>query len=411
VVEIRPIGEDEFEAFIHVDTLGFSTTPRTHEQLKRFRTGFEFDRTAVAFDGPSMVGTSTSYSFELTVPGGALLSTGGLSWVSVVPTHRRQGLLTKMMRAQLDDCRDRGDAASALYASESAIYRRFGYEMSVPQERWQIERAHAQFAFELEAPGRLQLVSREEAVRRLPPLYERVRRQRPGMTSVAGHPWDSNGELFPPDTAEQRSKRLYVFYERDGSDDGFASYEASAQSNEPGDATPSRNLEVHDVLAASDEAHFAIWRYLLSVDLVARIDCYNSPPDDALIWMLADPRRLMRRTHDGLWLRLIDVPAALSARSYAADGAVTLEVNDAFCEWVSGRYRLEANAGEARCVRTDAAPDLVLDLATLSGAYLGGPGLATLARAGRVTERTAGALSLADRMFRGDRAPWHAFMF
>lgn len=411
MVEIRSIGEDEFESFIRVDTLGFTGTPATAEQRERFRRGFEFDRTAVAFDGPSMVGTSASYSFELTVPGGALLPTGGLSWVSVVPTHRRQGLLTRMMRAQLEDCRDRGEAASALYASESVIYRRFGYEMSAPHEHWHIARDHAQFSFELETPGRLQLVGREEALQRLPPLYDRIRRLRPGMTNVTDESWRANDELLPADSADKPSRRLYVFYERDGGDEGFASYEAGSRRYEPGDAIPSRNLEVHLALAASDEAHFAIWRYLLSIDLVTRIDCYNCAPDDPVFWMLADARRLMRQTDDGLWLRLLDVPAALSARRYAVEGAVTLEVQDSFCDWVAGRYRLEAGEGEARCEPTDASADLVLDVATLSGAYLGGPGLATLARAGRVEERTAGAITLADRMFRGDRAPWNAYMF
>jgi predicted acetyltransferase len=409
VVEIRPIRKDEFEAFTRVDTLGFTTAPPTPEQRERFRRGFEFDRSAVAFDGPSMVGTSASYSFELTVPGGALLPTGGLSWVSVVPTHRRQGVLTRMMRAQLEDCRDRGEAASALYASESLIYRRFGYEISAPHEHWHIERDHAQFEFELPTAGQLRLVEHDEALRRLPQLYDRIRRQRPGMTNVTDESWASNEEFLPAESAEKPSKRLYVFYERDGRDEGFATYDAGARSYDPGDAVARRNLEVHLALATTDEAHFAIWRYLLSIDLVTRIDCLNCPPDDALFWMLADPRHLVRQTDDGLWL--LDVPAALSARDYSADGALNIEVTDGFCDWVAGRFRLEVEAGEARCEPTEAAADLVLDVATLSGAYLGGPGLATLARAGRVEERTAGAIALADRMFRGERAPWNAYMF
>ena len=411
MVEIRRIREDEFEAFVRAGTLAFSDKPLTPEERERFQPAFEFDRTAAAFDGPSIVGTSASYTFQLTVPGGGQLPTGGLSWVSVLPTHRRQGVLTDMIRAHFEDGRERGGAASALYASESLIYRRFGYEVAAPHEHWHIERAHARFAHTLETPGRLCLVERGEAVQRLPALYDRLRRGYPGMTDVSAEAWASNSEFLSPDTAEKPSKRLYVIYERDGRDEGFATYEVTDWQMEPQFVQGQRQMNVHLAIAATDEAHFALWRFLFNVDLVTRIDCYNRAPDDPLYWMLEDPRRLVRRTKDGLWLRLLDVPAALSARSYAAEGELTFEVHDATCDWVGGRYRLEAGGDGARCAPTEAEPDLVLDVSTLSGVYLGGPGLGTLARTGRVEERREGALALADRMFRGERAPWNAFFF
>ena len=411
MVEIRRIREDEFEAFLRARTLAFSAAAPTPEERDRFRPAFEVDRTAAAFDGASIVGTSAFYTFQLTLPGAGLLPAGGLSWVSVLPTHRRQGVLTEMMRAHFQDCRDRGEAASILYASESLIYRRFGYEVAAPHEHWHIERAYARFAHTLETPGRLCLVERGEAVLRLPALYDRVRRTYPGMTDVSAEIWAGNSEFMPPDTAEKPSKRLYVLYEQDGVDEGFATYDVTDWQMEPEFVQGQRQMNVHLAIATSDEAHFAIWQYLFNVDLVTRIDCYNRAPDDPLYWMLEDPRRLVRRTDDGLWLRLLDIPAALSARSYAAEGDLTFEVHDATCDWVGGRYRLEAASDGASCTPTEGDPDLVLDASTLSGAYLGGPGLGTLAHAGRVEERREGALALADRMFRGERAPWNAFFF
>ena len=391
MVEIRPIREDEFEAFARVGTLAFSRAAQTVEERQRFQPAFEFDRTAAAFDGRSMVGTSATYTFELTVPGGALLPTGGLSWVSVLPTHRREGVLTEMMRAHFEDCRERGEAASALDASESAIYRRFGFEVAASHEHWHIER--------------------DEAALRLPALYDRVRRQRPGMTDISAEAWSGNDYFLPPTSEDKPSKRQYVIYERDGTDQGFATYELSDWLMEPELVQGHRNMNVQLELAASDEAHFALWQYLFGVDLVSRIDSYNRAVDDPIPWMLEDPRRLLRRTDDGLWLRLLDVPAALAARSYAAEGELVFEVRDATCQWVGGRYRLKAGAGEARCEPSTAAADLALDVAALSGAYLGGPGFGTLARAGRIEERSEGAVAMAHRMFRHDPAPWNAISF
>ena len=410
MVEIRPIVEEEFEAFTAANRAAFTEPQFRQHLLRSFAPDMEFGRTAAAFDGGDIVGTSAWYSYEMTLPGGALLPTAGLTWVGVLPTHRRRGLLRRLVDAHFADAHERGEAASLLYASEGLIYRRFGYEVAIPHEHWHIERAHTAFEYELEAPGRLRLLTREDAAARVPPIFDQARRQRPGMTGLPESSWRAYEFAIDPEGGEPW-KRQYVVYERDGRDEGFAIYEAGAGAYEPADAHHRRTLNVHMEVSTSDEAHFAIWRYLFNIDLVSRIDSLNRPMDDPIPAMLADPRRLLRKVDDGSWLRILDVPAALRGRSYAGEGALVIEVHDPVCPWVAGRYRLEAGAGEARCERTEEAPDLVMDAATLAGPYLGGPSFGVFTRAGRVEERTAGAAERADALFRSDPGPWNAFMF
>lgn len=409
VDEVRPISEDEYEAWNQVPYAGFSNIPEPGE-IAGWRERMEFDRTLVAIEGGQMVGTTAVNSYSMHVPGGAMVPTAGVTAVSVLPTHRRRGVLTSMMRQQLDDVRARGEVLAALWASETVIYGRFGYGMAIPQEVWRIDsvRADLMGAAPEESAGQVRLIDRAEALERFPGLYQRVAGSTSGMLQPADGWW--NAQYGEGDWSEmnQKEEPFRVVFERDGEVEGFASYKVGGFDS----ARSIRELSVKSLYATTTEAHEALWRFIFGVDLVEKVVAARRPIDDALPWMLRDMRRLERDVFDAIWLRLVDVPAALAARTYSTGGRLVLGVRDEFCPWNDGRYVLEADeAGSASCAASDDAPELELDVDALAAAYLGGVSFSTLARAGRVQEQVAGAVARADAMFRTERAPWTALDF
>lgn len=405
--EVRPIVPEEFGAYAAADAAAFGWDANP-EHLAEVEQVFEFDRTLAAFEGEEIVGTTSIYSFDLTVPGGAL-PMAGVTWVSVKPTHRRQGVLTSIMRRQLEDVRDRGEALAALWASESVIYGRFGYGLAAEGLEFTIDRTRTAFAGETlrqaerESPdcGRTRLVTREEALVAWPAAYDQVRAGRPGFYTRS-EKWWQHMTLRGPDAERRMGTRFYVQYEEDGRVLGYARYRVRGDSR---DGLPNGTLTVQELTAASDAAYAALWQYLFGVDLIGTIQAFHRPVDEPLFWMLADPRRLVRHPYDSLWARIVDVPAALEARRYASEGRLVLDVRDEFCPWVAGRYELEAGGEGARCKRTEAEPDIELSAADLAAIYLGGPRLTTLGRAGRV-QGDWSTLRRADAMFSWDPAPW-----
>ncbi len=371
----------------------------------------EFDRSLVARDsdlGNRIVATAAAYSLELTLPGGTMIPAGGVTWVGVLPTHRRRGLLTSLMRRQLDDIAARGEALAVLTASESSIYGRFGYGMASFAASFEIARRHADFterAQSIGATGRVNLIEHEEALDILPGVYERVRAEQPGAVSRSPQYWQ--GYLRDPyEIDEGFGPRFYVTYvSAAGTLDGAAFYRIM---NSWHHGIASNILSVNELLAVTPVAYAAMWRYLLSVDLVETIRTARRPVDEPLRWLLSDPRRLRcTRLGDDLWVRILDIPAALSARSYRTEDRIIFEVTDAFRPQSSGRYLLEAGTDGSTCrsdTRTEA--DLALDMTDLAAVYLGNASFSALARAGRVVELTPGALTRADLLFSTDRAPY-----
>jgi predicted acetyltransferase len=400
-MEIRPIVAEEFEAFAKADAAAFSFdyNPDAFDDTKEI---MELERTLAAFDGEEIVGTAAIFSWDLAVPGGSLPA-AGVTWVSVKPTHRRQGILSQVMRRQLEDVRERGEAIAALWASESIIYGRFGYGLAAQGVELEIDRTRTALAHEPRACGRVRLVERQEALRAWPAVYERVRAQQPGAYTRS-ETWWKHKTLPEKDRSGTRGfgGRFYVQYEEDGEALGYARYRVKGDNQQ---GVPNGTLAVQELMAANDAAYSALWRYLFGVDLIGTIQAHQRPADEPLFWMLADPRRLARHPADSLWVRLVDVPAALEHRRYAVAGSIVLGVRDAFCSWNEGRYELEAGAEGARCRPTTAEADLTLSAADLGAAYLGGARLSTLRRAGRV-EGDDEALRRADAMFSWDVAPW-----
>jgi predicted acetyltransferase len=368
----------------------------TDEQLDRFSTYLPLDRMHAAFEGEEIVGGAGTFPFELSVPGGSL-PCGGVSVVGVYPTHRRRGALRALMDAQLRDLHERGEPLAALFASEETIYGRFGYGLASWMGEVTIPREYGAFAQPFEPHGRVRLVSYEEAAALFPPIWEALRRRRPGMFSRSPD-WWSLRTLRIPDEEQSNPKRLAVV-EFDGEAQGYAIYRTQMRFEEGSSASV---LEVREAIATTNAAMAELWRFLLDVDWQATVHAELIPPDHPLFLLLANPRRAGYRRYDALWVRLVDVGAALAGRAYTGEGSVVLDVRDAACPWNAGRWRVSAEGVE----RVEAEPDLVLDVSALGSAYLGAISFDQLRSGLRVEESTPGAVERADALFAWRPLPW-----
>ncbi|MDQ3823387.1 MAG: GNAT family N-acetyltransferase, partial [Actinomycetota bacterium] len=319
--------------------------------------------------------------------------------VGVLPTHRRRGILRGMMRAQLDDVHARGEPVAYLWASEETIYGRFGYGMASLAGEIDLARDRSAFAVSLERRGTVRLVSRDEALELLPPIYERVALDTPGMFARTPGWWDAR-TLADKEWQRRGDGELNrAVLEVDGEPEAYALYRVKLQFDRGASAGYTRVVEA---MGVNPRATAEIWRLVLDVDWMDRVKAGLLPIDHPLFLLLAQPRRMAYRMGDGVWVRLVDVEAALRARSYRAGEPVVLDVGDAFCTWNEGRYRV----GAGDVARTDEAADVRLDVSALGSVYLGGFTFAQLARAGRADELREGGLARADDLFRTDVAPW-----
>ncbi len=401
---IRPITEDEFPAFVEADSHGFGYTVDPDE-LPRLRKHLELDRTLAVFDGEEIVGTTAVFSFDMTIPGGTI-PTGGVTWVAVKPTHRRRGVLTMMMRRQLQDIAERGEPIAALFASESIIYGRFGYGLASQSSMATIERTYGNFLHDVPSPGRVSIVTPEEALAKWPACYERARSRRPGMINRSEAFWDTRHINGRP--VKGSKKRVLAQYVEDGEVRGFTRYEWSELDGE--DWLPDGTLEVKDLIAETPAAYNALWKLIFGTDLAKTIKAPMRPIDDPLYYALADPRRLQRRSIDSLWVRMVDVRKALEARSYKVGGGVTLSVNDDFLPDQSSKYRLDVTPEGSACERTTGQADIELHSRDLGAVYLGSTRLLALAQAGRV-KGNQDAIEMADAMFAWPVQAWCAEVF
>ena len=400
-IEIRPCrSADELRRTL--DGIGhYFGHDNTLEEAERFTERMDLDRVHAAWDGDRIIGGAGAFTYRLSVPGGAVPA-AGVTIVGVLPTHRRRGVLTALMREQLDDCRSRGEAVAYLWASESAIYPRFGYGLAALFGELKLARERTAFAQPFEPRGTIRLVDLEEAARAFPPLYEEVFAQRPGMFSRSQSWWEGR-RLVPSPWAGNKAKRLALL-ELDGEPAGYAIYVVEqdwAHGSSVG------TVGVLEVIAPTPEATREVWRWLLDFDWTSRFEAGHLPLDHPLFLLLAEPRRMQFEVGDGIWLRLVDVEAALAARSYAADTQVVIELSDGFLPENAGRWRLGARGAE----RTNAGAELALDVTGLGSVYLGGFSFADLVRGSRATELAAGAVERADALFRTSVQPWCAEIF
>jgi predicted acetyltransferase len=404
-LDVRPITPGEADLFVRTVEGTFGDHPRP-EEIENELLVLEPDRALAAYDGSEMVGTAAVLSMSLTVPGGRT-PMAGVSDVGVSPTHRRRGLLTELMRRQLQDIHDQGEALAGLWASESLIYGRFGYGWAAFGGDARIERARSGFVDPATGDGRVRLLDRDQALPAMRAAYERALPGRPGMMARSEVWWDY--VLFDPEhRRDGASASFFAVHEGSGGADGYVIYRIKRSWDE---GFPQGTVTIEEMVAGTPEAHAALWQYCFGVDLVTEIRAFNIPVDDPIRWRLADPRRLRVTLFDSLWLRVVDVPKALAERRYAVEGSLVLEVVDPFCPWNEGRFELRAGPEGAVSSRTEAAADLVVRAGDLGATYLGGVRFADLAAAGRVSEATAGAIGRADAMFSWSPAPWTAHDF
>jgi predicted acetyltransferase len=410
---MRPIAPEEFEAYFDAAIEAFNEAERHAESIESERKIFEFDRSLAAFDGDAIVGTTSAYSFRLTVPGG-VVPAGGVTFVSVLPSHRRRGILSAMMRRQLADIAARGEPVAALYASESGIYGRYGYGCASGQLSLAIRRGEGALnpaaASAGGGPVRLRIGRPAELRTELAKVYDSALPQRPGMMARDERWWEA--VLDDPEFERRGMSPLKCLLASDDSGPrGYAVYRTKPDWDD--DGLPYGSISVQELVAADGAAMAALWADLFSRDLIGETTARHRPVDDPLLDMLADRRRARAYLTDGLWIRLIDVPAALRSRGYGCAADVVLEVIDELLPANAGRWRLRCpGPGEAvSCERTTAAPDVTVPVAALGAGYLGGARLGALATAGRITEHSKGAVALLSAAMYSDPAPWCPSMF
>jgi predicted acetyltransferase len=395
-IEIRSPSQDELVAAMRAGEASFGDAPQ-EDDVERHRKTMPEDRFLAAYDNGRPVGTAAAFPFELTIPGGRLPA-GGVTWVGVLPSHRRRGILTQFMQYQFDDLHERGEPLAILWASESAIYGRFGYGIAAPSASIDAERVRFRFRDDPGPTGAVRFVDADEAAEILPSVYDRIRVEIPG-TFARPPEWWTHLRLADPERWRRGAgPKFFVVYEHNGQPEGYAIYRVKDEWHQ---GIPQGQLRILEAFGTSSSATRGIWRFLFGIDLIARVQSQIFDPGSPLPLMVVDLRSLHLTAGDGLWLRFVDVEAALRARSYATDEPVVLEVRDELCSWNAGRYRVGPTVE-----RTEDAPDLELDVADLASAYLGAFDFHALARAERVTERTDGALARASALFRTERPPF-----
>jgi predicted acetyltransferase len=355
---------------------------------------FEPDRTtyAIAPDG-SIAGEVAAFTRDMTVPGGTV-PCGHVTMVGVRAVHRRRGLLRRMITAQLEEIRDRGEPIAALWASEGRIYQRFGYGLATTRLSMETDREVAVDQPAPPGPSRLRSVAPADAPDLIAKLFEQVRLGRPGYSSRNDAWWRKVLSDVPSAREGATPLRLTV-HEGASGVDGYAVWRVKNNW----DHSPKGQVIVRELVAANPVAYHALVGLLLDVDLTRSMRWPFAAVDEPLIQMVNEPRRLGSKLYDGLWVRVTDVPAALAARRYAAPVDVVLGITDPVLGGNTGSWHLSGGPDSATCTRTDLEPQLRLDVSALGAAYLGGASLAQLAGTGRVVEVSAGALAPASVAF------------
>jgi predicted acetyltransferase len=408
---IRPVTPDEFDSFLLMDQHAFHGSPVTPEDRAQTLTRFEFDRSLGAYDGSQLVGGTAIFSFRLRVPG-AEIPAAGVSWVAVLPTHRRRGILRSLMRQQLADIQDRGEALAVLWAAEAVIYRRYGYGQASWTHAYTVRRGEGALAVDAPADPalRLRLTEVEQARAELGKVYEAMFETRPGFFRRNDVWWDRYLS-DPPAQRHGQSPLRCVLAEDDAGPRGYSLYSARGGWDEDS-FLPEGSITVRELVATDPAASAALWGDLLSRDLTNDLHARLRPVDDPVQFQLADPRRLRTVVSDALWARITDLPAALTQRRYACPVDVVLDVRDRVLPDNAGRWRLRVDeTGQASCDPVDADADVSLDIAALSAAYLGGTRLGALAAAGRVSQLRARALGQLSAAMAWDPAPWCPVIF
>ena len=391
-----PIAADETQDFVEAVFVAFHHVIPADEVEARAK-NVEPERTLVLRDDGRIVAAAGIFTRELTVPG-AIVPAAAVTMVGVQPTHRRRGMLTALMRRQLADVHEGGrEAVAVLWASESAIYGRFGYGMATITADLEMSTREARLPVAPSLP--VTLHDPVDAIDAMRPMHEAVRAVVPGMLDRHGRWWETR--VRDPERDRDGAQPLRAAVIED------AAYALFAVKPRFETGLPTGEVIVREVVSTDPDAHAAIWSFLLGLDLTRTVTWKLAPIDEPLPHMLAEARAVVANSvGDALWLRVVDLPRALSQRSYGEPFEVVMEVADAVCPWNDGRWALRWDGSTATCARTSLPAAIELGAADVGAAYLGATPLEVLARAGRVRELRAGALAPVSRSFVSDRAPW-----
>lgn len=408
-ITVRPIADDELPEWIRACNAGFlrPLAKVSDEVIANRRANIDYARTLGAFDGDRIVATFRSFAQQLTAPGGNPVPADAVSNVTVSPTHRRRGLLNRMMSADLAAAKQRGDVVATLISAEYPIYGRYGFGPATVATEWTIDVARSGLDPRWAGPAggaRIDLVDGGDVRKEGPALHDRLRARTHGVVDRDERWWLQNtGQLITPENPW--TEPFYALYRApSGEVEGLVAYKTD---DEWTDASQPRNtLTVLGLIAVTPDAERALWRYLCSIDWVTTVKTDNRAPDDLLPLFLPDPRaaRLSRQT-DWLWVRILDVVRALESRTYGTSGSLVLEIADP-AGFAAGRYRLDATPDGAVCAPTADPAELSLGVGELGTLWLGDESAVRLAGAGQVTQERAGAAAAADSLFRTPRRPW-----
>ncbi|MGH8959232.1 MAG: GNAT family N-acetyltransferase [Acidimicrobiia bacterium] len=394
--EIRPAAPQEAASFRRVMGHAFGFDPN-EKTIDRFNSLWEPERSRNAYEGETMVATLGAFSLQLTVPG-AVLPAGGTSMVAVLPSHRRQGLLRRMMLAHLNDVAEHEEPIAALWASESSIYGRFGFGTASSAVDITAPTAHRRFHRLAPEPASVELITSNQARILLPAIQDKIRPIWPGMYARTEDWWSGRWFLDPEG---ERDGATSLRFGVTSHGDGYVIYR---QKEKWTAGNPSGEVLVSDLVAETPESWSGLWAFILNHDLANQVTANLRSPQDPLFNFLAAPRSTSLRPGDGIWVRLHDPVKALASRRYSVEGELVIEAHDP----LDGRVHtllLEAGPEGASCSKTDREPEIVLDFEDLGAVYLGWSRLRSFARAGRLSGDHQ-ALARADAMFSWDPAPW-----
>ncbi|MFE3585197.1 GNAT family N-acetyltransferase [Streptomyces vinaceus] len=407
--DVQSLPPDQWQPF-YAAVLGAFHEPEPDEVTALWGSLGEPRRCLVVRERGAIMGTAGTFSFRMSIPGGRVVDTAGVSMVSVQAVGRRRGVLTALMRQQLDSLRRGGEPLAVLTASEAPIYGRFGYGMAARQLSLDIASRRVRLAAPAVGSDEVGLSVEDphKALDACEELYGRLLPQRPGMMAHENG-WELVPLLDPPAWRDGSAPVECVIARMDGRVAGYARYSVAVEWSRTN--TAEGTVRVRDIEADDPRAYAALWRFILETDLTSRVIAPNRPVDEALLHMVSDVRHCTPTVLDSLYVRLVDIPRALCARTYATAIDTVLEVGDRFAPWNQGRWRLTGDGEGAVCTRTHDAPDLSLDVAALGSAYLGGVTFSELAAAGRVHAHRPGILATATAAFSSASAPWMPFAF
>ena len=410
-ITIRPVTVEELLRWQQQLAATFFIWPVDPEaSVKTPWATLNLDRRIGAVDGDAIVATYRTFATDLTLPGGGHVQASGVSAVSTRPTHRRQGILTKLIEADIAACVDRGDVASVLYSAEWPIYGRFGYGPATLQARWTLRTRAA--AIIAPPSGSIEIITAADARTIVPELHRRFAEAQPGDIRRLDHEWDIDLGLVEAPGRPRWKGVIAVHRDDAGEPDGYVMYRGEERWEE---GIPDNIAKVDDLIGLTPDADRELWRFLISLDLVSEVRANGRRTDETLPWHLTDARAAqLTRVNDALWLRPYDVPRLLGTRTYEREGSLVVEVEDRLGGRpgpAGGRYRLEAGPDGTSCRPTTDAADLTLSATALGAASLGGTRLADAARSWPVVEHRAGALAALDALLRTAAQPWCTTFF